>query len=424
VRLSRFERWRAFGAPRYRPFQLIAVGQACTVSYASDALFVPLLLRLGAPPELVTVVGSIPVAGSAVQALAPQMLRRLRGNLRLLTIALALFEVRGFAHALVVAAYAAGLISAPIAILLVSLTVAIAQTAGSLSASNITLWTAVVLAEEDRRLVGPRMGALTMALSTILLLPTGALLDAGLHAVGTWAYAALLAVGGLTSMVTPYAVSRLPAPGRVLVKSGEATTTPLPEPFLKFTRASIIASVGQGFLPYLSLYAIDVLHASAGYAVTLSGAASAGALVGSMFAGSFLLGGSSSRLFRASLAARAVAAAICAASVPGSPLALTMLPIGAALFNGAGNAGALAANERLYRLAPPDLRVRCQSHFVSRTSLAFALGAGTASLVLTVAAPITWTAYTALFLGSGVCRSLSALRTEVSPTWQSPVTRE
>jgi len=119
-----------------------------------------------------------------------------------------------------------------------------------------------------------------------------------------------------------------------------------------------------------------------------------------------------------------VAAAICAASVPGSPLALTMLPIGAALFNGAGNAGALAANERLYRLAPADLRVRCQSHFVSRTSLAFALGAGTASLVLTVAAPITWTAYTALFLGSGVCRSLSALRTEVSPTWQSPVTRE
>jgi len=91
------------------------------------------------------------------------------------------------------------------------------------------------------------------------------------------------------------------------------------------------------------------------------------------------------------------------------------------MFNGAGNAGVLAANERLYRLAPPDLRVRCQSYFVSRTSLAFALGAGTAGVVLTVAAPITWMAYTALFLGSGVCRTAAAIRTDVSATWRSPI---
>ena len=423
MRLPHFERWRAFGAPRYRPFQLIAIGQACTISYASDALFVPLLLKLGAPPELVTVVGSIPIAGSALQALAPQLLRRLHGNLRVLTLTLALFEIRGFVHAGIAAAFAAGLIPAPVAIVLVSATVAVGQTAGALSGSNITLWTAVVLREEERRLVGPRMGATTMALATLLLLPAGALLDAGLHTIGMWAYAILFAVGGLTSALTPYAVSRLPQPGRVLVREpeGDAECEPLPEPFLRFTAASAIASAGQGILPYLSLYAINVLHASPGYAVTLSAAGSAAALFGSMFAGSFLLTGSASRLFRASLAARAAAAVICAVSIPGSPLALTTLLLGSALFNGAGNAGMLAANERLYRLAPPELRVRCQSHFVSRTSFAFALGAGTAAVVLTLGAPVTWAAYSALFLGSGVCRSVSALRTEVTASWQSPI---
>ena len=47
MHLPRPERWRAFSSSRYRPFQAIAVGQAFTASYASDALFVPLLLRLG-----------------------------------------------------------------------------------------------------------------------------------------------------------------------------------------------------------------------------------------------------------------------------------------------------------------------------------------------------------------------------------------
>jgi hypothetical protein len=421
MRIPTLGRWRSFAAARYRPFQAIAIGQACTISYASDALFVPLLLRLGAPPELVTVVGSIPIAGSVVQALAPQILCWLRGDLRRLTLALALFEIRGFVHAAIVAAYVLGLITAPTAVLLVSATVAVGQTAGALSGANITLWTAVVLREEERRLVGPRMGALTMALSTLLLLPTGALLDVGLRAVGLWTYAGFFAVGGLASALTPYAVSRLPRPGRVLVKGGEATEAPLPEPFVRFVTASAIASVGQGMLPYLSLYAISILHASAGYAVAMSGAASAAALVGSMFAGSFLLSGSSSRLFRASLIARAVAAVICAISIPGSPISLSTLVVGAALFNGAGNAGLLAANERLYRLAPPDLRVRCQSFFVSRTSLAFAAGAGTCALVLSFAAPVGWIAYTALFLGSGVCRSAAAFRTDVAASWHSPV---
>jgi hypothetical protein len=415
-------RWRAFAAARYRPFQAIAIGQAFTASYASDALFVPLLLRLGAPPALVILVGSVPIGGSVLQALAPQILCRVGGNLRGVTILLTLAELRGFIHAAVVGAIAAGVISAELGIVLISATVAVCQTAGALSAANINLWTAVVLPEQERRLVSPRMGAATMALSTILLLPAGAVLDAGLRTVGLWAYAGFFGVGGFASILTPLAVGRLPRPGRVLVKMGdESTTAPLPEPFLRFTAAVSIASVGQGLIPYLSLYSIQVLGASAGFAVLLSGCGSAAALAGSLAAGSFLLGGSSSRILRISLVARTGAALACAAAWPGNPLALPFLLVGAIIFNVAGTAGMLAANERLYRLAPPDVRVRCQSRFVGSTSAAFAVGSVVCAGALALSGPIGWPVYTALFVGSGVSRLVAGIRTDVSASWRSPV---
>ena len=95
MHLPRPTRWRAFASAHYRPFQAIAVGQAFTASYASDALFVPLLVWLGAPPALVVVVGAVPIGGAALQAFAPQILRRLKGDLRGLTLVLAVAEVRG-----------------------------------------------------------------------------------------------------------------------------------------------------------------------------------------------------------------------------------------------------------------------------------------------------------------------------------------
>ena len=110
-------------------------------------------------------------------------------------------------------------------IALISVTVAIGQTAGVLSGSNITLWTAVVLPDAERRLVGPRMGALTMALATVLLLPAGFVLDAGTRAVGLWTYVAFFLVSGIASMLTPLAVARLPRPGRVLVAREPAGAT-------------------------------------------------------------------------------------------------------------------------------------------------------------------------------------------------------
>jgi hypothetical protein len=420
MHLPRPKRWRAFASADYRPFQTIAVGQAFTASYASDALFVPLLLRLGALPALVIVVGAAPVAGAALQAFAPQILRRLKGDLRSLTLGLALAEIRGFVLAAIVAGVAAGAVDQLLGMALISLTVAIGQTAGVLSSSNITLWTAVVLPDAERRLVGPRMGALTMALSTALLLPAGFVLDAGTQAIGLWAYVAFFIVSGVASTVTPLAVSRLPRPGRVLVARETAEGTEMPLAFRNFTNASAIASVGQGLVPALSLYALRVLGMSAGFAVVLSGVAAAGALGGSLVVGSFLLGGSSSRVLRASFLLRALAGVCCAAAIPMNPLAPAFLLVGSALFNGAGNAGALATNERLYRLAPPNARVHCQSRFVGTTAAAAGAGAVVCAAALTLAAPAAWAAYTLLFAGSAVSRTIATFRTEVSPSWTSP----
>jgi hypothetical protein len=420
MHLPRPERWRAFASAHYRPFQAIAVGQAFTASYASDALFVPLLLRLGAPPALVVVVGAAPVGGAALQAFAPQILRRLKGDLRGLTLGLALAEVRGFVLAAIVAGVATGAVGQLGGIALISVTVAIGQTAGVLSGSNITLWTAVVLPDAERRLVGPRMGALTMALSTVLLLPAGFVLDAGTQAIGLWAYVAFFLVGGMASTLTPLAVARLPRPGRVLVARETAGGAEVPPGFRRFMDASVVASFGQGLLPALSLYALSVLGMSAGFAVALSGVGAAGALAGSLAAGSFLFGGSSSRVLRASFLVRAVAAVSCAAAIPANPLAPAFLLVGSALFNGAGNAGALATNERLYRLAPAQARVHCQSRFVGATAAAAGTGAVVCATALSLAPPAAWAAYTALYAGSAISRTIATVRTEVSASWSSP----
>jgi hypothetical protein len=183
---------------------------------------------------------------------------------------------------------------------------------------------------------------------------------------------------------------------------------------------SVIASFGQGLLPALSLYALSVLGMSAGFAVALSGVAAAGALAGSLAAGSFLFGGSSSRVLRASFLVRAVAAACCVAAIPANPLAPAFLLVGSALFNGAGNAGALATNERLYRLAPAQARVHCQSRFVGATGAAAGAGAIVCAAALTLAAPAAWVAYTALYAGSAISRTIATFRTEVSASWSSP----
>jgi hypothetical protein len=259
-----------------------------------------------------------------------------------------------------------------------------------------------------------------MALSTVLLLPAGFVLDAGTRAIGLWAYAAFFVVSGVASTLTPYAVSRLPRPGRVLVARETAAGAEAPPGFRRFMDVSVIASFGQGLLPALSLYALSVLGMSPGFAVALSGVGAAGALAGSLAAGSFLFHGSSSRVLRASFLMRAVAAVSCAAAIPVNPVAPLLLLVGAALFNGGGTAGVLATNERLFRLVPTQARVQYQSRFVGGTAAAAGAGAVVCAATLALVPPVAWAAYTALYAGSAVSRTIATLRTEVSATWTSP----
>jgi hypothetical protein len=264
------------------------------------------------------------------------------------------------------------------------------------------------------------MGALTMALSTVLLLPAGVVLDAGTRAIGLWAYVAFYVVGGVASLLTPLAVARLPRPGRVLVAREAPGGAEVPPGFRRFSEASVVASVGMGLLPALSLYALNVLGMSAGFAVALSGVGAAGSLAGSLAAGSFLFGGSSSRVLRASFLVRAAAGVCCAAAVPANPLAPAFLLVGSVLFNGGGNAGVLATNERLYRLVPAQARVHYQSRFVGATAAAAGAGAGIAAVTLALAPPAAWAVYTVLYAGSAISRLIATIRTEVSASWSSP----
>jgi len=108
------------------------------------------------------------------------------------------------------------------------------------------------------------------------------------------------------------------------------------------------------------------------------------------------------------------------AAIPANPVAPAFLLLGAALFNGAGNAGALATNKRLYRLAPAQARVHCQSRFVGSTAAAAGAGSAVCATALVLAPPAAWVAYTALYAGSAISRFVATLRTEVSASWSSP----
>ena len=63
--------WRRFGGPAYRRYLTIGLGAAGVTSLADAALTIPLVLVLGAPPALATLIGVLPIAGSAAQLAVP-----------------------------------------------------------------------------------------------------------------------------------------------------------------------------------------------------------------------------------------------------------------------------------------------------------------------------------------------------------------
>ncbi|HEX5466347.1 MAG TPA: hypothetical protein VFW92_06695 [Candidatus Limnocylindrales bacterium] len=410
--------WRAFGGPRYRPFQGVGLGSAAVFALAGDSLTIPLLLVWGTHPALATFIGLLPTTGSAAQLLVPGLLRRVDGNLRgVTTMFLALGETRGLWLCLCCAATAGGLIPVGLGIAGVAAVMALAGACQAIGATNLQAWYGAVLPEGERRLVAPRVTGISQGLGALLLFPAALLVDAASPSLGTIVYALVFLVGGAASLFELAAVFQLPSPGRVRVAARGSQAPPAPnlERFIGIIRA---AAFGSGFGPYLSVYAISVLHEPAGFAIVLSALSALASLVASTFVGGYLARGSSSRMLRISFLLRGGAMLFGLGAVPGTPLAPLVLCLVAVVVAAGAAAGTIAANERLLRLAGLSGLIDAQGRYVAANATGVTVGQSLNATILAVS-PVGYVPFAMLFLVSGLVRLGTALRLEVSAAFSS-----
>jgi hypothetical protein len=412
------DEWRAFGDRRYRPFQGIGVGAAAVFALAGDGLTIPLLLALGAPAALATVIGVLPFTFSAAQLLVPSLLLRTDGNLRGVTLAiLAVGETRGFVLAAIVLLHVGGIIPAGLAIAGVGAVMSLGGAASAIGGANLQAWYGAILPDADRRFVAPRVMGITQGLGAVLLLPAALGVQAGLEAIGLAVYAAVFVVAGLAGLVELAAVLRLRRPGRVHVaRRGERPA--LSPATRSFIRIVTIAAAGAGFGPYLSIYAISILGQTAGYAILLSAVSAAAALVTATVVGGLLGRGSASRTLRLSFVLRGGGILLALAAFPGNPLAGVILLLVAAVVSAGAAAHTLAANERLLRLTGGVNLIAAQSQFVAGTAGGVTVGQLSSAAVLAVL-PVAFPTFAILMIGSGLVRLVLATRVEVSASWST-----
>jgi len=434
-------------------------------SLAGDGLTIPLLLALGCPPALATVIGALPVAGSMAQLGVPWLLRRANGNLRRVTLSiLAVGELRGFVLAAVTLLAAGGVIPNAAAVAAIAAVMGIAGAAGTIGGTNLQAWYGAVLAERDRRFVAPRVVAVNLGLGAVILLPVALIVQAALPRIGIAVYAGVFVLSGIAGIAELLAVRRLRHPGRVRVHeerpapaaSPSAAVPPEPSPWAedpaadgpaptaptsapgapssptpatspapsfspalrRFLRIIALAAFGAGFGPYFSIYAISVLGLPASFAILLSAISSASALVASAVIGGWLHRGSASRLLRLSFLLRGGSVLFGLLAFPANPAAALILCGMAVLVNAGYAAGVLASNERLLRLAGGPQLIRAQSRFVAGTSAGVTTGQFLSAGVL-AALPVGFPAFAILFLVSGAVRVGLIPFVEVSESWSS-----
>jgi len=463
--------WRTF-AGRYRKYATVGVTQAMTTSLAGDALTIPLLLALGCPPALATVIGVLPVAGTVAQLGVPWLLRRANGNLRRVTLAiLAVGELRGFVLAAVTLLVAGGVIPDAAAIGAIAVVMGVAGAAGTIGGTNLQAWYGAVLAERDRRFVAPKVVAANLGLGAIILLPVALVVQTALPRIGIAVYAGVFVLSGIAGIAELLAVRRLRHPGRVRVHEERPAPTALPcavappiadawaetppaaggpppaaggpptlapatplsssspapppwpvPPFSpalrRFLRIITVAAFGAGFGPYFSIYAISVLGLPASFAILLSAISSASALVASAVIGGWLHRGSASRLLRLSFLLRGGSLLFGLLAFPANPAAALILCGMAVLVNAGYAAGVLASNERLLRLGSGPQLIRAQGRFVAGTSVGVTTGQFLSAGVL-AALPIGFPAFAILFLVSGAFRVGLIPFVEVSESWST-----
>ena len=116
-RSTAIDGWRRFGDPRFRNYHYLALAQGVVGVLAGFDVVIPWALAMGCPPFAAILLGALPLAGGIAQLAVPRLLDRTGGNLRGLTVLIAtLGEPRGLYFAALAALFAAGIVSAPVAL--------------------------------------------------------------------------------------------------------------------------------------------------------------------------------------------------------------------------------------------------------------------------------------------------------------------
>lgn len=405
--------WRAFASRQYRLFRLLAVAQGFIGALTGPAITIPLLLALGAHPALATALAVLPAAGTMSQRWLPAWLDRTDGNLRGIVVMLATIgEPRGFLLAGIVGLAAAGWLPAGAAIALIGVVGGVLGAFGSIAYSLQQSWYQIILPDDQRRLVAPRLGGITLGIGSVVLLPIAFLIDDLVAAIGLWAYAGPLLISGLAGLVPLVVLRRLPAPGRIRVPRSLPWTDEAQARLRRHGNVMSLALLSAGLSPFLSVYAISVLGTGAGFAIALSAISSGTLVLASLYVSSHLRGGSSSKLLRNSFVLRSGALFLGLAAHPANPLAPAVLVAMAVLLAMGDTAGQLAANERLMRLATGPSVLAFQSHFVVRNVGAYTGGITASSLIMLLGG---YPAFAILFVSAGLVRAAAARVTETQP---------
>jgi len=418
LRHSAVADWRAFAGRPYRPFRLLAIAQGFIGALTGPAITIPLLLALGAHPALATALAVLPAAGTMVQRWLPSMLDRTDGNLRGLVIQFATIgEPRGLLLAGVVGLAALGWLPAWAAIALIGLVSGLLGALGSIAYSLQQSWYQIILPDEERRLVAPRLGGITLGIGSVILLPIALTIDGLVTSIGLWAYAIPLVISGIAGLAPIAILRRLPAPGRIRVPRRTPWGSDSQARLRRHGNVMTLALLSAGLSPFLSVYAMTVLGTGAGFAIAISAISSSTLVLASLYVSSHLRGGSSSRLLRRSFLLRSFALLLGLAAHPANPAAPLVLILIAVLLAAGDTAGQLAANERLFRLATGPGVLAFQSHFVVRNVGAYTGGVATSSLIMLLGG---YPAFAILFIGAGLGRLAAFRATEVSSSSAVP----
>ena len=410
--------WRAFAARQYRPFRILAVAQGFIGALTGPAITIPLLLALGAHPALATAVAVLPALGTMSQRWLPALLDRTDGNLRGIVVLFATIgEPRGFLLAGAVALTALGWLPAWATITIIGIVSGLLGALGSIAYSLQQSWFQIILPDDQRRLVAPRLGGITLGIGSVILLPIAFTIDGLVSSVGLWAYAVPLLVSGLAGLVPLVVLRRIPSPGRIRVPRGTPWSSDAQARLRRHGNVMTLALLSAGLSPFLSVYAITVLGTGAGFAVAISAISSGTLVLASLYVSSHLRGGSASRLLRRSFLLRGAALILALAAHPMNPLAPVVLIVVAVLMAAGDTAGQLAANERLFRLATGPGVLAFQSHFVIRNVGAYAGGVAASSTIMLLGG---YPAFAILFVAAGMVRFTAARVAEVSAPARQP----